>query len=63
MSVNKEQQSASGQRSDAKYKDTVLRTLFRDKERAIELCNAVAGTNYQPDANVVICDLDNSFLQ
>ena len=61
--MNKEQQSVSGQRSDAKYKDTVLRTLFRDKSRAIELCNAVAGTNYQLDANVVICDLDNSLLR
>jgi len=34
------------QRSDNKYKDTFFRMLFHDEERALELCNAVEGTNY-----------------
>ena len=51
------------QKSDAKYKDTLFRTLFRDKEKAIELCNAVAKTNYASDARVVICDLETALLK
>ena len=35
-------QKAIKQKSDPKYKDTLFRTLFREKDRAIELCNAVA---------------------
>ena len=57
------EQTAIKQKSDPKYKDTLFRTLFRDKERAIELCNAVAGTNYTKDASVIMCDLDNSLLK
>jgi len=34
------------QRSDRKFKDTFFRTLFHNEERALELCNAIEGTNY-----------------
>jgi len=34
------------QRSDKKYKDTFFRTLFHDEERALELFNAIEGTNF-----------------
>ena len=37
-------------KSETKYKDTLFRTLFREKNRAIELVNAVEGTNYPLDA-------------
>ena len=37
---------ATEQRNDNKYKDTFFRMLFHDEERALELCNAVEGTNY-----------------
>ena len=40
------------QKSDPKFKDTLFRTLFGEKERAIEFCNAVAGTNYTRDAAI-----------
>ena len=56
-------QIAIKQKSDLKYKDTLFRTLFREKDRAIELCNAVAGTNYPKDASVVVCDLENSLFR
>jgi hypothetical protein len=37
------------QRSDKKYKDTFFRTLFRDENRARELCNAIVGTNFSAE--------------
>ena len=45
------------QKSSVKYKDTLFRTLFREKDRAIELCNAVAGTDYSNDVSVIMCDM------
>ena len=33
-------------KSDGKYRDTVFRTLFHNEERAIELFNAIGGTDY-----------------
>ena len=51
------------QKSSHKYKDTLFRTLFSEKSRAIELCNAVAGTNYGNDAAVTIYDMENALLR
>ena len=51
------------QKSTHKYKDTLFRTLFSEKSRAIELCNAVAGTNYGKDAAVTIHDMENALLR
>ena len=36
------------QKSGNDVKDTLFRKLFSEKERAIELCNALEGTNYPP---------------
>jgi hypothetical protein len=35
-----------GEKSDKKYKDTFFRSLFCDKERALELFNAIEGTDF-----------------
>jgi hypothetical protein len=43
----KEYQSTSKQ-----YKDLLFRKLFLDKKRAIELCNAIVGTDYPEDTEV-----------
>lgn len=50
-------------KSDREYKDSVIRLLFRDKKRAIELCNAVADKNYPMDAKVINCNMDNALLK
>jgi len=50
------------EKSGKKYKDTVIRKLFKEKDRAIELCNAVTNSNYTKDVNVQLCDLDSSLL-
>lgn len=49
-------------KSGREYKDSVIRLLFKDEKRAIELCNAVADKNYPPDARVVSCSLEGSLL-
>ena len=50
------------QKSDTKYRDTLIRTLFQDEKRAIELCNAVTGSEYAEDTDVQVCDLNNSLV-
>jgi len=56
-------QVASKQKSGREYKDKLLRVLFHDEEKAIELCNAITGANYPKDAKVTLCDMDNSLLR
>jgi len=51
------------QKSDSKVRDRVFRRLFSEKKRAIELCNALEGTNYSPDTDAVICNLEDSLLR
>ena len=34
------------QKSNREFKDTFFRTLFHEEDRALELCNAVEGTNF-----------------
>ena len=51
------------QKSGSSVNDTVFRKLFSEKERAIELCNALEGTSYPPDADAVICSLEDSLLR
>jgi len=48
------------QNSQATYKDTLFRSLFREEHRAIELCNALEGTNYPQNAKVRLCNLEDS---
>ncbi|MCL1997602.1 MAG: hypothetical protein FWG65_02425 [Turicibacter sp.] len=46
--LTKRENNSSGR----KYKDTVMRLLCLDSRRAIEVCNALSGTNYAPTAYV-----------
>ena len=48
------------QKSGKQYKDTIFRLLYSNPKYAIELCNALEGTNYPDSAEVMLCDLDNS---
>jgi len=50
------------QKSTKKYADTVFRKLFNNKKRAIELCNAIVGTNYPETAAIKICTLNPDSL-
>ena len=50
------------EKSAVQYRDTLIRTLFKEKERAVELCNAVTESNYSEDVEVQLCDLDSSLL-
>ena len=43
-----------------KYKDTVFRMLFSDKERLLELYNAVSGKNYNNADELEIVTLENA---
>lgn len=47
------------EKSHRNYKDSVFRKLFSEKENAIELYNAVAGTNYGPDTPIRFLTLEN----
>jgi len=40
-----------------KHKDTLFRDLFGEESTALELYNAIEGTNYGPEANVSIVTL------
>ena len=51
------------QKSGIDIKDTFFRKLFSEKARAIELCNALEGTNYPPDAEAMMCNLEDSLLR
>ena len=42
------------------HKDTVFRMLFSEKENAIELFNALEGTDYGPDTEVEFTTLDDA---
>ena len=44
------------------YKDNTFCTLFNDKERIIELYNALTGSNYDKDTPVEIVTLENTFF-
>jgi len=54
---------ANQPKSGTDVKDTFFRKLFSEKTRAIELCNALVGTNYPPHANAIMCNLDESLLR
>jgi len=62
-SINEEVQGKKVQKSEVQYRDTLIRKLFEDKERAIELCNAITGSNFPRDTKVILCDLDNSLTR
>ena len=50
------------QKSTKKYADTVFRTLFNNKKAAIELCNAILGTNYPENTEIKLCTISPDSL-
>ncbi|MCL1988798.1 MAG: hypothetical protein FWG64_12650 [Firmicutes bacterium] len=48
--------------SGHKYKDTVLRLLYQNPARVIELYNALENKNYKPTAKVTHFDIENKLL-
>ena len=50
------------EKSAVQYRDTLIRKLFKEKKRAIELCNAVTNSDYSNNVDVQLCDLDSSLL-
>lgn len=47
-------------KADRRYKDTVFRMLFSDKERLLELYNAVSGKSYNNADDLEIVTLENA---
>lgn len=45
-----------------KYKDSVFALLFGEKEILIELYNAVSGSSYTPDTDVIMTTLENALF-
>ena len=48
--------------ANREYKDGMFRSLFNDKERLLELYNALSGSNYPPDTPIEIVTLENVFF-
>jgi len=48
------------QKSTQKYRDSILRDLCKDKERAIGVVNAITGSNYGIDTKITLHDLESS---
>ena len=44
------------------YKDSTFRKLFNDKEKLIELYNALSGSNYGSDVEIEIITLENAIM-
>ena len=44
------------------YKDSTFRKLFNDKERLIELYNALSGSNYSKDTEIEIITFDDAIM-
>ena len=57
---DKRRENDSGNKPLRNHKDTVFRMLFSEKERAIELYNALTGENLPPDADLVYTTLVNA---
>ena len=50
----------AGARPKHKYKDTMFRMLFREKENLLSLYNAVNGTDYTDTERLEITTLENA---
>ena len=46
-------------KANREYQDSMFRALFSDKESAIELYNAIEGTNFGPDTEIKFVTLEN----
>ncbi len=52
-------ENVSGPKGNRTYQDTLFRFMFSNKESAIELYNALEGTNYDMDTEVEFTTLEN----
>lgn len=55
-----EQENTNGVKANAKYKDTVFRTIFKEKRELLSLYNAVNGTDYENEDDLLINTLENA---
>lgn len=53
---------AVSQKTKTQYRDNILRKLCRDRHRAIEVVNAITGSNYDTSAKVGLHELESSLL-
>lgn len=60
QSVKVKPQSGRVSTANSRYKDTVFRMLFSDKERLLELYNAVSGKQYSNADDLEIVTLENA---
>jgi hypothetical protein len=51
------------EKSTKQYKNNILKLLFEDDKRAIELCNTLIGSSYPETAVVVQCGLESSLAR
>lgn len=58
----KKKQKEANRTGKLQYQDSLFRHLFSTPEKAIELYNAVKGTNYSPDTKVDLTTLDEVFF-
>jgi hypothetical protein len=49
-------------KSTTKYKDSLFRVLYKDEQRAKELCEATSGLKFPEDAPIQLCTLEDSIL-
>ena len=60
VTTNKKQMSGKMLRANKKYKDTVFRMLFSDRENLLSLYNAINGTTYENPEALEIVTLENA---
>ena len=60
VTTKKKQMSGKMLRANKKYKDTVFRMLFSDRENLLSLYNAINGTTYENPEALEIVTLENA---
>ena len=60
VTTKKKQMSGKMLRANKKYKDTVFRMLFSDRENLLSLYNAINGTTYENPEALEIVMLENA---
>ena len=50
---------SENRKGNREYQDSMFRALFSDEESAIELYNAIEGTNFGPETNIKFVTLEN----
>ena len=63
LKKTEEAERVTPQKSTTKFKDTLFRELYSDKQRAKELCEATTETIFPEDAEVLLCNLEDSLMR